>query len=84
MIPNAYFELDNRPHRDMDMDDNYATVEWWEVHLDRYIHCITIDLLPEQGDRLTFDATLTRSAFDARLTRPAFERNESIHASVNR
>ena len=48
-VPNAQFELDDGP--ESDLDGIYDSAEWWEVHLDRRIHCILVDLRPEQEER---------------------------------
>ena len=44
MVPNVRFELDDGPPSDLDFGASYGSMEWWEVHLDRRLHCIEVDL----------------------------------------
>ena len=46
MVPNVRFELDDGPLSDLDFSESYGSMEWWEVHLDRPLHCIEVDLTP--------------------------------------
>ena len=56
MVPNVRFELDDGPLTNgplsqgpFELDDgpfSYGSMKWWEVHLDRPLHCIEIDLSP--------------------------------------
>ena len=46
MVPNVRFELDDGPLSDLDFSESYGSMEWWEVHLDRPLHCIEVDLIP--------------------------------------
>jgi len=50
MVPNVRFELDDGPPSDLDFGASYGSMEWWEVHLDRRLHCIEVDLRPVPED----------------------------------
>ena len=50
MVPNVRFELDDGLPSDLDFSENYGSMEWWEVHLDRRLHCIEVDLRPFPED----------------------------------